>query len=72
MAIDTALKAFLDLTDGEVSAYAADRAAEIGLVLPEPTLAAVHDNLSLLRTQTALFVAALGDKAGETPEAFEP
>jgi hypothetical protein len=72
MAIDAALKAFLDLTDGEVPAYAEARAAEIGLTLPEPTLAAVHENLTLLRVQTALFVAALGEKASETPEAFQP
>jgi hypothetical protein len=72
MAIDAALKAFLDLTDDDIPAYAQARGAEVGLTLPEPTLAAVHENLALLRAQTALFVAALGDKAGETPEAFEP
>jgi hypothetical protein len=72
MAIDTALKAFLDLNDGDIPAYAQARAAEVGLPLPEPTLAAVHENLALLRAQTALFVAALGDKAGDAPETFQP
>ena len=72
MAIDAALKAFLDLTDSDIPAYAEGRAAEVGLTLPEPTLPAVQENLALLRAQTALFVAALGDKAGEPPEAFQP
>lgn len=72
MAIDAALKAFLDLTDGDIPACAAARAEALGLPLPEPTLAAVHENLALLRAQTALFVAALDGKAGETPEAFQP
>lgn len=72
MAIDAALKAFLDLTDGDVAAYADARAADIDLTLPEPTLAAVRENLALLRTQTALFVAALDGRAGEPAEAFQP
>jgi len=72
MATDAALKAFLDLTDNDLAAYAATRAAEIGLVLPEPTLPAVRENLALLRVQTALFVAALGERAGEPAEIFEP
>ena len=77
MAITAALKAFLDLTDGEVAAYVDARAADLGLTLPEPTLAGVRDNLGLLRTQTALFVAALGvgmggERAGEPPETFRP
>lgn len=72
MAIDAALKAFLDLTDGDVAAYADARATEIGLTLPEATLPAVRENLALLRTQTALFVVALGERAGEAAETFEP
>lgn len=72
MATDAALKAFLDLTDSDVAAYADARAAEIGLTLPEPTLAGVHENLALLRAQSALFVAALGERAGEKPQSFEP
>ena len=76
MAIDAALKAFLDLADGDIPAYARARAARIGLPLPEPTLPAVHENLGLLRTQTALFVAALGGKGLDgtdaPPEAFQP
>lgn len=72
MAIDAALKAFLDLTDGEVPAYAQARAAELGLALPEPTLAAVHENLALLRAQTALFLAAVNERADEPREGFQP
>lgn len=77
MAIDAALKAFLDLSDGDVPAYADARAAEIDLPLPEPTLAGVRENLSLLRSQTALFVAALSsgpgaERDGETAETFTP
>lgn len=72
MAIDAALKAFLDLTHGDIADYADARAADIGLTLPEPTLAAVRENLALLRTQTALFVAALDGRAGEPAEAFQP
>lgn len=72
MAIDAALKAFLDLTDGDIAAYADARASEVGLTLPEPTLTTVHENLALLRAQTALFVAALGERVGERAETFEP
>ena len=72
MATDAALKAFLDLTDNDLATYAAGRAAEIGLALPEATLPAVCENLALLRAQTALFIAALGERAGESAETFEP
>lgn len=77
MAIDAALKAFLDLSDNDVAAYADARAAAVGLTLPEPTLPGVRENLALLRTQTALFVAALsvglaGERAGDTAETFAP
>jgi hypothetical protein len=77
MAITAALKAFLDLTDGEIAAYVDARAADLDLRPPEPTLAGVRDNLGLLRAQTALFVAALGvgmgdERAGELAETFQP
>ena len=72
MATDAPLEAFLALTDEGVTAYAETRATEIGLTLPEATLPAVRENLALLRAQTALFVAALGDHAGEPAETFEP
>ena len=72
MVIDVALKAFLDLSEDEVAAYADQQAAALGLTLPEPTLAGVAENLALLRAQTALFVAAMGDEPGDTPAAFEP
>ena len=73
MAIDAALKAFLDLSDGEVAAYADARAAEVGLTLPPSTLPGVRENLALLRVQTALFVAALSSGVGsDTAETFAP
>ena len=72
MAINAALAAFLDLADGDIVAYAEARAADIGLTLPEPTLAGVRENLGLLRAQSALFVAALGDHAGQVAETFAP
>ena len=72
MAIDTALKAFLDLTDSDVAAYVDARAMELGLTLPDDTVPAVRENLALLRSQTALFVAALGERAGEPAETFKP
>lgn len=30
------------------------------------------DNIALLRGQSALFIAALGDQAAEAPETFQP
>ena len=77
MAIDAALQAFLDLTEDEIAAYADQRAAALGLTLPEPTLAGIAENLALLRAQTALFVAALfvaamGGEPADTAAAFEP
>ena len=82
MAIDAPLKAFLDLTDGAVAAYADGRAAALDLTLPEPTLVGVRENLALLRAQTALFVAALfvadplaadqGERTGAPAEPFQP
>jgi hypothetical protein len=77
MAIVAALQAFLDLTEDEIAAYAAQRAAALGLPLPEPTLADVTENLALLRAQSALFVAALSvaamrDDPADTAAAFAP
>ena len=73
MAIDAALKAFLDLSDDDVAAYADARAAEMGLTLPPSPLPGVRENLALLRVQTALFVAALSSGVGsETVETFAP
>lgn len=72
MALDAETKAFLDLGDAEVGPWTAARAAERDLPLPSPALAGVIDNVALLKSQTALFVAALGEHAGETAEAFQP
>lgn len=72
MALDAETKAFLDLGDAEVGPWTAARAAERDLALPAPALAAVIDNVALLKSQTALFVAALGDAAARASEAFEP
>lgn len=72
MAIDVALNAFLNLRDDEVAAFALTRAAELDLTLPEPTLQAIGENLSLLRLQAAVFVTALGEAGGEPPETFLP
>jgi hypothetical protein len=72
MALDAETQAFLDLTDAEVAPWTAARAAERDLSLPPPALAAVIDNIALLRGQSALFIAALGDQAAEAPETFQP
>lgn len=72
MAIDVALNAFLNLRDDEVAAFALARAAELDLTLPEPTLQAIGENLSLLRLQAAVFVTALGEAGGAPPEIFTP
>ncbi len=72
MALDAETTAFLALDDFELAAWTPSRAAERGLDLPPAALPGVLDNLALLKSQTALFVAALGDKAGETPETFQP
>jgi hypothetical protein len=72
MALDTETKAFLDLKDAEVGPWTAARAAERELCLPSAALPSVIDNVALLRRQSALFIAALGERAGEPPETFRP
>lgn len=72
MGLDAETRAFLDLKDAEIGPWTAARAAERDLVLPADALAGVIDNVALLRSQAGLFVAALDDQAGETPEAFQP
>lgn len=70
MATDPALAAFLALDDDAVAAYADARAEALGLTLPPETRAGVVENLSLLRLQTATFMAGLDENAA--PQAFEP
>lgn len=72
MALDAETTAFLALDDVEMAAWERRRAAEVGVEPPAPALPGVIENLVLLKTQAALFVAALGDAAGETPETFQP
>lgn len=72
MALDADTAAFLALDDFELAAWTPARAAERGLDLPASALPGVIDNVALLKSQTALFVTALGDTAGEAPEAFQP
>ncbi|MDR7228948.1 hypothetical protein J2X45_000011 [Caulobacter sp. BE264] len=72
MALDAETTAFLALDDFEMAAWAPRRAAEQGVEPPAPALPGVIDNLVLLRSQTALFVVALGETAGEAPETFQP
>ena len=72
MALDADTTAFLALDDDEVAAWARRRATERGVEPPAPALPGAIDNLVLLKSQTALFVAALGDAAGEASETFQP
>jgi hypothetical protein len=72
MALDADTAAFLALDDFELAAWTPKRAAERGLDLPAQALPGVVDNVALLKSQTALFVAALDGAAGETPETFHP
>ncbi|ACL96160.2 hypothetical protein [Caulobacter vibrioides] len=72
MALDAETTAFLALDDFEMAAWAPRRATERGVEPPAPALPGVIDNLVLLRSQTALFVAALGEAADEAPETFQP
>jgi hypothetical protein len=72
MAADPALSIFLALDDEAVAAYAEVRAETLGLALPPETRAGVLENLTLLRRQTATFMAGLDAGAPETPETFEP
>lgn len=72
MALDAETQAFLDLAEGAIASWTTDRAAQRGLSLPPEALPAVIDNVALLQSQTRLFVAALGEAAGEAPEPFQP
>lgn len=72
MAADPALEAFLVLDDGAVATYADARAQALNLPLPSACRPGVIENLSLLRRQTAVFVAGLDVSAPDPPEAFEP
>ncbi|MET3665072.1 hypothetical protein [Caulobacter sp. 1776] len=72
MALDAETQGFLDLKDAEIGPWTAARAAERELTLPPAILPGVIDNVALLRAQSALFVAALAEHAGEIPERFEP
>lgn len=72
MALDAETQGFLDLAETEIAPWTAARAAERDLPLPSAILPGVIDNVVLLRAQTALFVAALGEAAGEAPEPFAP
>ncbi|WP_299009282.1 hypothetical protein [uncultured Caulobacter sp.] len=72
MALDAETQAFLDLAEGEIAPWTAARAAERDLPIPTQALAGVIDNVALLRAQTRLFVDALGEAAGQTPEPFQP
>ncbi|WP_297514659.1 hypothetical protein [uncultured Caulobacter sp.] len=70
--MDAETQAFLDLTEAEIASWTAARTAERDLVPPAAALPGVLENLALLRSQAALVFAALGDRAGDAPEAFVP
>lgn len=72
MTLDAETQGFLDLAETEIGPWTAARAAEVDLPLPSAALPGVIDNVALLRAQTALFVAALGEAAGEVSEPFQP
>ncbi len=72
MALDAETKAFLNLADAEVGPWTAARAAGQDFSIPAIALPGVIDNVALLRGQSALFIAALGDQAGAPVETFEP
>lgn len=72
MALDMETEALLNLGDAEAGPWTAARAAALELSIPAEALPGVIDNIALLKSQTALFVAALGDRAGELPETFQP
>lgn len=72
MALDAETQAFHDLAETEIAPWTAARAAERGLAIPSEALPGVIDNIALLRAQTRLFVDALGEAAGQTPEPFQP
>lgn len=70
--MDADSQAFLDLAEAEIAPWTAARAAERDLVPPAAALPGVVENVALLRSQAALVFAALGDRAGDAPEAFAP
>lgn len=70
--MDAETKAFLALDDFELAAWTPPRAADKGLDLPPAVMPGVIENIGLLKTQSALFIAALGDRAGDTSETFQP
>ena len=70
--MDADMKAFLALEEARIGPWTAARAAERDLAIPSPALPGVIDNITLLRSQSALFLAALGEHAGEPPETFQP
>lgn len=72
MTLDADTQGFLNLKDVEIGPWTAARAAERELAIPSDILPGVIENVALLRVQTSLFVSALGEAAGEPPEAFEP
>ena len=72
MTLDADTAAFLALDDFELAAWTPTRAAERGLPLPPAVLPGVIENVALLRRQTDLFMATLGEAAGEAPETFQP
>jgi hypothetical protein len=72
MALDAEIQAFLDLAEVEIAPWTEGRAVERGLSLPLEALPAVIDNIALLQSQTRLFVAVLGEAAGEAAEPFQP
>lgn len=72
MALNADTTAFLALDDDEMAAWTQRRAAERGVEPPSPALPGVIENLVLLKSQASLFITALGEAAGETPETFQP
>lgn len=72
MALDADTTAFMALDDDEMAAWTRCRATERGVEPPAPALPGVIDNLILLKSQASVFITALGEAAGETPETFQP
>ena len=72
MALDLETQGFLELKDVEIGPWTAARAAERDLAIPSAILPGVIDNVALLRAQSALFIGALAEHAGEIPETVQP
>ena len=70
--MDAKIQAFLDLAEAEIAPWTAARAVERNLVQPAEALPGVIENIALLKSQAALFIAAAGADTGEPPEAFAP